>query len=88
MAAARDRLGLVPEERLDAAAALDLFTRGAAEACGLDRDLAVGSGASLTILDTDPLRATPDELRRARVLGTVVDGDPVQVPDDVMAWQA
>lgn len=88
MAAARDRLGIVPEESLDPQAALDLFTRDAATAIGERGRLEPDRQASFTVLDVDPVTATPDELRNARVLATWVDGLPVQIPDGLTAWQA
>ena len=86
MAVARDRLGLVPNEALSAAEALHLFTGGAGDAIGEEAGLAVGSAANLTVLDVDPVLATPDELRRASVTGTWVDGAKVPVPESVTAW--
>jgi predicted amidohydrolase YtcJ len=87
VAVARDRAGLVPEEALDAEEALALFTTGAADAIGADAGLASGSPADLVVLDTDP-GASPDDLRRARVLATYVDGDRVDTPDAATAWIA
>jgi predicted amidohydrolase YtcJ len=87
MAAARDRCGIVPEEGLTAREALDLFTNGAARSMLEPRPLAVGSPADFIVLDVDPLEATPDELRSARVLATYVAGEPVDVPDGIVTWQ-
>jgi predicted amidohydrolase YtcJ len=87
MAAARTRrtpsgavLGGV--ERLPAAAALDLFTRGAAFALRDDARgrLVVGGPADLVVVEPDPLRASPDEVATARVRLTLVDGE--------VAWAA
>jgi hypothetical protein len=88
MAAARDRLGLVPQEVLSAQAALDLFTKGASAALGRDAGIAAGSTADFTVLDIDPVSATPDELRQATVMSTWVDGSPVTIPEDTVTWQA
>lgn len=88
MAAARDRLGIVPSESLTADAALDLFTSGAARALGSDGRLEPGSPATFTVLDVDPVTATPDELRSARVVATWVEGSRVTIPDEISAWQA
>jgi predicted amidohydrolase YtcJ len=88
MAAARDRLGIVPDEGLDPQQALDLFTTGAARAIGEDASLAVGAPATFTILDVDPIEVTPDELRTARVVGTWVTGSAVAIPDGITTWQA
>ena len=64
---------------LDAAAALRLFTTGAAFA--LDADglgtLAPGGPADLVVVEPDPLRAPPDEVADARVRLTLVAGERV-----------
>ncbi len=86
MAAARDRCGLVPEESLTATEALALFTTGAAKAIGDRAELQAGAPATFTILDQDPVTATPDELRRIEVLETWVDGAEVVVPEGTRAW--
>jgi len=88
MAAARDRCGLTPAERLTALEAYDLFTTGSARAIGETRSLQQGEPADLVVLEGDPIQASPDGLRTARVLATFVDGSPVDVPDGVTAWQA
>jgi predicted amidohydrolase YtcJ len=88
MAAARDRCGVVPAEGLTPVEALDLFTTDAARAIGEDASLVVGAPATFTILDVDPIRAIPDELRTAQVLGTWVAGSAVETPDELVAWQA
>lgn len=87
MAAARDRHGIVPEEGLTAGEALDLFTTGAARSLGEEAALTIGSPATFTVLDVDPTRCTPDELRQARVIDTWVDGAPVAIPTGLSAWQ-
>ena len=86
MTTARDRAGIVPEEGLDAADALALFTDGAAASLGEPPPLRPGSPADFTVLDRDPVAATPAEVRAARVLATWVDGTPVAVPDDLVTW--
>jgi predicted amidohydrolase YtcJ len=87
MAAARDRCGIVAEEGLSAAEALALFTDDSARAIGDDASIAVGAPATITIVDVDPVVASPDELRSAAVLGTWLDGDPVAVPPATVAWR-
>ena len=87
MAAARDRLGMVAAEALTPPEALRLFCEGAATAIDESADLAPGSTANLTILDVDPVTATPSELRQATVIGTWVDGNEIEIPDDTTAWQ-
>jgi predicted amidohydrolase YtcJ len=87
MAVARDRLGFVAAESLSATEALHLFTEGAATAIGERAQLTVGSPADFTVLDVDPITATPDELRRAQVVSTWVDGAEVQIPSGITTWQ-
>ena len=88
MAAARDRLGLVPEEALTPLEAFRLFTDSAGTAIGEEASLAPDSLANLTILDVDPVSATPNELREARIVGTWVEGAEVEVPKGIRAWQS
>jgi len=87
MAAARDRCGLVPEQGLGAAEALAMFTSGAAAAIGREASLEPGTEASITVLNADPLDATPDELREADVVATWVRGRHVEVPEGTVAWK-
>jgi predicted amidohydrolase YtcJ len=63
-------------ERLDAAAALRLFTSGAAFALGRDDlgRLRAGGPADLVVVEPDPLRAPADEIAEARVHLTLVEG--------------
>lgn len=86
IAAARDRCGIVPEQGLTAAEALDLFTVGAAHALGEPRPLAPGSPADFLILDRDPTTCSPSELREASVLATFVDGTLVDVDRSATVW--
>jgi hypothetical protein len=79
MALARDRAGIVPEEALSAAEALEMYTTAAAQALGEPPPLAVGSPADLVVVDRDPLAAPPDELRATEVLATYVAGEMVDV---------
>jgi predicted amidohydrolase YtcJ len=84
LAAARSRRTpsgavLGPRERLDAATALALVTRGAADALGareLGR-LRPGGPADLVVIEPDPLRAPPDEVAAARVRLTMIGGEVV-----------
>ena len=87
MAAARARRTpsgavLGPGERLSAAAALALFTRGAADALGAATAgrLRPGGPADLIVVEPDPLRAPVDEVAAARVRLTMIGGEIV--------WQA
>lgn len=86
MALARDRAGLVPEESLDAASALDVFTVGGAAALGEPPPLAAGSPADFVVVDRDPLQVTPNELRDTEVLATVVDGAEVSLDRSLPLW--
>lgn len=88
IAAARDRCGIVPEESLDAGAALALFTTGAARAIGADAELAPGAPADLTVLPIDPLGAGPDELRTAEPIAVMVGGTEVERQPGRTAWVA
>lgn len=87
MAASRDRCGLVPEEGLSAPEALALFTTGSAAAIGEDAALVAGNAATFTVLDGDPITATPDELRRIDVLEVWVDGKAVVIPEGTVVWR-
>jgi predicted amidohydrolase YtcJ len=88
MAAARDRCGIVPEEGLDPDDALGLFTEGSARAIGEDSTLAEGSPATFTVLDIDPVAASPDDLRSASVLATWSNGTLIAVPETTEVWRA
>ena len=88
LAAARTRIGLgLPsaeeapdDESLDGLEALACLTRGPARAAHQeDRrgQLMPGFMADLTVLDLDPVEATPEDLREARVLMTLVNGEVV-----------
>lgn len=85
MAAARDRCGLTPTQGLSATEALGLFTGDAATAIGETRTMVPGGAADLVVLDRDPLQASPDSLRDARVHATYVSGTPVVFPP-ISAW--
>jgi len=63
-------------ERLDACAALDLFTRGAAWSLHADAlgALRPGAPADLVVVEPDPLRASPAELAAAQVRLTMIGG--------------
>lgn len=64
-----------PEQALDAVEALRGFTTHPYTTIGQRGGvLEVGAVADITVLDTDPLTADPDELGRAQVLLTLVDG--------------
>lgn len=87
MAAARDRAGLSQEQCLTGAEALNMFTDGVALAIGEPPPMSVGSRANFTILDRDPVTATPDELRHAEVISTWVGGEPQVHDRDALVWR-
>lgn len=80
VAVARHRAGVTPEEALDGAAALALFTSGAARANGEPPPLQVGSPADFTVLDRDPVEVSAEEVEAAKVLATWVDGTQAVLP--------
>jgi len=86
MAAAMDRYGITPAERLSGTEALDLFTSGGAAALRESEPLSVGSPADLVVLDVDPTTASADEVHSASVLETYVDGEPVEVDRSLPTW--
>jgi len=86
MAAARDRCGIVPGEAVTAEEALAMFTSGAATSMGAVAGLGVGDAATFTVLDTDPVAASPNGLRATRVLDTWIDGERIDVPDGTVIW--
>jgi predicted amidohydrolase YtcJ len=82
MAAARTRRTragrtLAPGERLGAAAALALFTQGAAFALGVDGMARIVPGApgDVVVVEPDPLTASADEVADAQVRLTLVAGE-------------
>ncbi len=76
MAVAQDRAGMVPAESLDAGSALAMFTDGVSAALREPLPLKPGARADFTMLNVDPLTATPDELRGAEVVATWIEGTP------------
>lgn len=72
--------GWRPEETLNREEALAAFTKDAAYAGFADGRfgrLVVGERADFLLVDRDPLLATPEELRKTRVLQTWIGGRPV-----------
>jgi predicted amidohydrolase YtcJ len=70
----------LPEERLSLAQALEAFTAGSAFVNHLDHEtgtLDEGMLADLTVLDRDPFELPPEEIATARVVMTLVEGEPV-----------
>jgi len=65
------------DETIDAATALDLYTRGSAETCFMEDkvgSLEPGKLADFAVLTDDPLTAAPDRLKDIRSAMTVVGG--------------
>ena len=87
IAAAVDRCGIFPEESISPAAALAMYTFGAARALKQPATLAADSPADLTVLDTNPLAATADEIRQARTVATFVDGMRIDFDPTATVWQ-
>jgi predicted amidohydrolase YtcJ len=72
--------GWLADQRLDGRSALAGFTSGAAYAAHEEQHrgkLLPGYAADVTVLSVDPIRCEPRELREARVLATIVDGELV-----------
>ena len=67
-----------PDEALDVATALSLYTEGSAKLIGLEGVLGrlePGYRACIAVLDRDPMEVDVQELRRIRVVETYVDGE-------------
>ena len=86
MAAAIDRYGIEPGERLTGTQALAMFTSDAARALREPEPLAIGSPADIAVIDADPTTASATEIRDAKVLDTYVDGTRVNVDSDLPLW--
>jgi predicted amidohydrolase YtcJ len=76
----------LPHERLDLDDALDAFTIGTAFVNHLDADtgsIEPGKLADLVVLDRNLFEADPMSIGEARVLLTLVDGEPVHVSEEI-----
>lgn len=72
--------GWFGRERLTIEEAIDYYTRGSAFAEFAEREkgkLEPGMWADLVVLDTNLLKATPEEILRAKVVATIFNGKPV-----------
>jgi predicted amidohydrolase YtcJ len=70
----------LPDERVDLPTALDAFTSGSAYALRLEADtgsVAPGKLADQAVLDRDPFDRAAGPIGQARVLATLVEGEPV-----------
>jgi len=64
-------------EHIDAQAAIELFTKNAAYATHEEKlkgTIHEGKVADLVVLDRDPLKVPPEQIRQIKVLATIVDG--------------
>jgi predicted amidohydrolase YtcJ len=76
----RDGEPFLPDERVDLPTALDAFTTGSAYALRLEADtgsVTPGKLADLAVLDRDPFDRAAGPIGQARVLATLVEGEPV-----------
>jgi predicted amidohydrolase YtcJ len=76
----------LPDERVDLPAALDAFTSGSAYALRLEAEtgsVTPGKLADLTVLDRDPFDPAAGPIAAARVLATLVEGEPVHADPSV-----
>jgi predicted amidohydrolase YtcJ len=76
----RDGEPFLPAERVDLPTALDAFTIGSAYALRLEADtgsVTPGKLADLALLDRDPFDEAAGPIADARVLATLVEGEPV-----------
>jgi predicted amidohydrolase YtcJ len=70
----------LPDERVDLPAAIDAFTSGSAYALRLEAEtgsVTPGKLADLAVLDRDPFDPAAGPIAGARVLATLVEGEPV-----------
>jgi hypothetical protein len=68
---------LGPEQAITPKQALEAYTINAAYQFGMEKDagsLEVGKFADFVVLDRNPLKIDPDEIRNIRVLATVRGG--------------
>jgi hypothetical protein len=86
MAAAMDRYGIAPDERLTGTEVLAMFTSGAARALREPEPLAIGSPADIAVIDAEPATASASQIRDAQVLDTYVDGVSVNVDRGLSVW--
>ena len=78
----RDGEPFLPAERVDLPAALDAFTSGAAYALRLEAEtgtVSPGKLADLAVLDRDPFDEAAGPIGDARVVATLVEGEPVHL---------
>ena len=74
--------GWLPEQKVTLMDALAALTTGPAWAAFAEHErgiIAPGYRADFTIFSEDPRAVLPDDLRRVRVLGTLLDGQPAGI---------
>jgi predicted amidohydrolase YtcJ len=80
--------GWYPEERLTVEEAVRAYAEGAARSCpylpGVTGALTPGSVADLLVLDRDIFSISPQEIRHAKPLLTMVDGEAVYDPEGMI----
>ncbi|MEO5951822.1 MAG: amidohydrolase family protein, partial [Chloroflexia bacterium] len=80
--------GWYPEERLTVEEAVRAYAEGAARSCpylpGVTGMLTPGSVADLLILDRDIFTVSPEEIKDAKPLVTMVDGEAVYDPEGMI----
>jgi predicted amidohydrolase YtcJ len=82
----RDGEPFLPAERVDLPTALDAFTSGSAYALRLEADtgsVTPGKLADLAVLDRDPFDEAAGPIGDARVVVTLVEGEPVHADPSV-----
>jgi predicted amidohydrolase YtcJ len=86
MAAAMDRHGIGPDQKLTGLQALHMFTDGGAVALREPRPLAIGSPADIAVIDVNMSTASAKEVKEANVLDTYVGGVAVEVNRSLPTW--
>jgi predicted amidohydrolase YtcJ len=84
-----DLPAFLPGERLDLGTALDAFTSGTAFVNHLDDvtgTIEPGKLADLAVIDRDLFEVAPEEIGEARVVLTLVEGEPVHADPSAVAW--
>jgi hypothetical protein len=71
---------LWPEQKVDLATAVEIFTINSAKAIGLADtigSLEVGKSADIVVLDTNIFETAPDHIAKTKVLATYFEGTPI-----------
>jgi hypothetical protein len=86
MAAAMDRHGIGPDQKMTGLQALHMFTDGGAVALREPKPLAPGSPADIALIDVDMSTASAKAVKNANVLDTYVGGVAVEVDRSLPTW--